>query len=112
MSMRKLDEQGRFRSYTTAFRMSPEEHEELNKRVELSGLTKQDYMIKKALDKEVVITGNMRTFRTLRNHINSLVNTLEEYIMQKENVDNEIMIRIECIVEILKGLADEEETLI
>jgi|AKZA01.1.fsa_nt_gi hypothetical protein len=67
MSKKNVDQYNRFRGYTTAFRMSPEEHAELNKRVALSGLTKQDYMIGKAIDREIVLVSNKRTHKALRN---------------------------------------------
>ena len=41
---KKLDAKGRWRNKTTSFMMSPEEREDLDTRVRLSGLTKQDYM--------------------------------------------------------------------
>ena len=47
MSDRKLDSKGRWRSRVVAFRVSDEEAELLNRLVDISGLTKQDYLIKK-----------------------------------------------------------------
>ena len=44
MSAKKLDRKGRLRNKTVAFRVSPEEWELNGKAVELSGLTKQDYI--------------------------------------------------------------------
>ena len=41
MSARSLDGQGRWRNKTVAFRVSPEEDAMIEKRVALSGLTKQ-----------------------------------------------------------------------
>lgn len=46
MSEKNRDDKNRWRNVTIAFRMSPEENEELNNRVKLSGFrTKQDYII-------------------------------------------------------------------
>ena len=45
---RKLDNKGRWRNHTVAFRISEEESKLLNDFVELSGLTKQDYKIGRA----------------------------------------------------------------
>ena len=45
MSEKNRDDKNRWRNVTIAFRMSPEENEELNNRVKLSGFrTKQDYI--------------------------------------------------------------------
>ena len=42
-----LDRQGRWRSKTVAFRVSPEENNQIEIKVRLSGLTKQDYIVEK-----------------------------------------------------------------
>ena len=49
MSAKNLDKHNRWRSKTVAFRMSPEEANTLDEFVRLSGLTKQDYLIDRAL---------------------------------------------------------------
>lgn len=59
MSEKNRDDKNRWRNVTIAFRMSPEENEELNNRVKLSGFrTKQDYIIQSVLHQKVVATGN------------------------------------------------------
>ena len=59
MSEKNRDDKNRWRNVTIAFRMSPEENEELNNRVKLSGFrTKQDYIIQSVLRQKVVATGN------------------------------------------------------
>lgn len=46
MSAKKLDKKGRFRCETIAYRCSPEERAELDKRWKLMGYaTKQDYVL-------------------------------------------------------------------
>ena len=55
MSEKARDGQGRWRSKTIAFRISPEENQLLEDFVRLSGLTKQEYLIRRALNREVVV---------------------------------------------------------
>ena len=43
MSEKVLDAHGRWRNITVAFRVSPEEDEQIERLVKLTGLTKQDY---------------------------------------------------------------------
>lgn len=62
MSAKCLDQQGRWRNKVVAFRMSPEEDELLETAVRLSGLTKQDYIIRRLQEKEVTVTGNPRVY--------------------------------------------------
>lgn len=47
---KNVDKKGRWRNVIVSFRMSPEERDDLNVRVKLSGLTKQDYVIKRLLE--------------------------------------------------------------
>ena len=47
MSAKNVDRHNRFRSITVGFRVSPEEQEELNRAVALSGLPKQEYCYRK-----------------------------------------------------------------
>ena len=60
MSEKNLDSQGRMRSKTIAFRMSPEEAELLQRFVDMSGKTKQDYLVDRALQREVTVIPNTR----------------------------------------------------
>ena len=46
-----LDRQGRWRSKTVAFRVSPEENNQIEIKVRLSGLTKQDYIVSRLTEK-------------------------------------------------------------
>lgn len=60
MSEKNLGSQGRMRSKTIAFRMSPEEAELLQRFVDMSGKTKQDYLIDRVLQREVTVIPNKR----------------------------------------------------
>ena len=65
MSAKCLDQQGRWRNKVVAFRMSPEEDELLETAVRLSGLTKQEYIVRRLQEKEVVVTGNPRVYKAI-----------------------------------------------
>ena len=54
MSAKNLDSKGRFRARTIGFRVSPEEDQLINSAVALSGLTKQDYIVKRLLCRDAV----------------------------------------------------------
>ena len=74
MSAKCLDQQGRWRNKVVAFRMSPEEDELLKTAVRLSGLTKQEYIIRRLQEKEVVVTGNPRVYKALKNELAKVLN--------------------------------------
>ena len=69
---RNLDKKGRWRNKTVSFRMSKEEVILLDNLVSLSGLTKQDYIIKRLLCKDVTVIGNTRVYKALKNHIEQI----------------------------------------
>ena len=69
MSAKTLDRKGRWRNKTVAFRVSPEEDEQIETAVRLSGLTKQDYIIKRLQEKEIVVVGNPRVYKALKNEL-------------------------------------------
>ena len=73
MSAKKRDEHNRWRNKTVAFRMSPEESNELDMRVKLSGLTKQDYLINRALQRDIVVVGNPKVYVALKKKLEEVL---------------------------------------
>ena len=69
MSKKNLDRKGRFRNKIVSVRMSEEEAKLLDRRVLLSGLTKQDYIINSILDKEIAVYGSPYVFRSLHDEL-------------------------------------------
>ena len=51
MLAKRKDDKNRWRNKTVAFRVSPEENDLINTQVALSGLSKQDYIVKRLLCK-------------------------------------------------------------
>ena len=72
MSAKNYDHCNRWRSKTVSFRMSPEENALLDSYARLSGMTKQDYMIARLLQKEIVVQGNPRVYKALRNQLDAV----------------------------------------
>lgn len=77
MSAKNRDEHNRWRSKTIAFRMSPEEAAQLDEAVRLSGLTKQDYITRKLLDREVVVQPSPRVYKALRDRLGEVLDELK-----------------------------------
>lgn len=77
MTRKVTDAQGRWRSKTVSFRMSPGENEHLNHLVQLSGMTKQDYIIARLLQKEIVVHGNPRVYKALKDRMDAVLNELQ-----------------------------------
>ena len=66
---KKLDHNGRWRNRIVAFRVSDEEAKLLNDLVALSGLTKQDYIMRRLLCRDVIVQGNSRVYKALKNQM-------------------------------------------
>ena len=77
MSNRALDKKGRWRYITVSFRASREESEAINEAVHLSGLTKQDYIINKLLDREVIVAKSPRTYVLLKDKMDDIIHQLK-----------------------------------
>ncbi len=108
MSAKNLDNRNRWRSKTIGFRVSPEENEQINILVRLSGLTKQDYITKRLLCHYVVVQGNPRVYKALRNELSAVLQELRR-IEAGSGVDDELLETIELIAVILGGMKGEEQ---
>lgn len=107
MSAKNLDTKGRFRSRTIGFRVSPEEDELINSAVALSGLTKQDYIVKRLLNYDVVVLGNPRVYKALKNQLSAVLSELER-INDISEVSDELLTVIQLITTTLNGLKGEQ----
>ena len=105
---RNLDKQGRWRNKTVSFRMSNEEIRLLNNLVSLSGLTKQDYIIKRLLCKDVVVVGNTRVYKALKNHMEQIFTELKRLSTMQE-IDDVTLSTIQFINQILQGMKEENQ---
>ncbi len=106
MSMKNLDNHNRWRNKTVAFRVSPEEDEQLEVFVKLSGLTKQDYITRRLLCKDVVVQGNPRVFKALKNQFTAVLEQLQR-IEAGAGVDDELMDTIEMMTAIMDEMREE-----
>ena len=106
MSAKCLDKQGRWRNKTVAFRVSPEEDELLETAVRLSGLTKQDYITRRLQEKEVVVTGNPRVYKALKNELAKVLNELKR-LKNGDNVPEDLLEVIRLITITMNGMKEE-----
>ena len=106
MSAKNRDNHNRWRSKTIAFRVCPEENEQIEIGVRLSGLTKQDYITRRLLCREVVVQGNPRVYKALRNELAAVLAELQR-IEAGAGVDEELMDNIELIAAILDGMRED-----
>ena len=103
MSSKNRDEHNRWRNKTVAFRVSPEEDAQIER-----GLTKQDYITRRLTHKDVVVQGNPRVFKALRNQLAEVLSELQR-IESGGAVNDELLALIEMIADILGGMKEKSE---
>ena len=105
---RSLDYQGRWRNKTVAFRVSEEEGKLLDDCVRLSGLTKQDYIIRRLLHREIVVQGNPRVYKALRNQMAEMYEEMNR-MERSDEASEEFLYTLQLVAETLKGLREDNE---
>ena len=108
MSAKNRDEHGRFRSITVGFRVSPEENEQINIAVALSGLPKQEYCYRKCMDRDIVVQGNPRVYKALKNQLAAVLDELKRIETAGELWD-ELLDTIGLITRTLYGMKGEQD---
>ncbi len=103
MSSKNLDNHNRLRSKIVAFRMSPEEAEKLDRFVNISGLNKQDYLISRVLQKDVV-KGSSRVYKALTEQMVLLHDELKAIQAGEEELTDDLLDIIELTVSIIKDM--------
>lgn len=108
MSAKNVDKYNRFRSITVGFRVSPEEFDELNRAVALSGLPKQEYCYCKCMNRDIVVQGNPRVYKQLKLNLEMVLSELKR-IESGAKIDAELLETIRLINITLYGLKGECE---
>lgn len=106
MSAKNRDNKNRWRNITVGFRVSPEENELINRAVALSGLPKQEYCYRRCLNQDVVVQGNPRVFKALRDQLSAVLDELRR-IEAGEGVNDELLDSINLIADIMDGMKEE-----
>ena len=105
MSERKVDKYNRYRCITVSFRLSPEEAEELNVKVALSGMCKRDYIVNCLMKHEIRVVCGIKVARTMQMYLEAILEELqflEEGAVPKE----ELFTSLKAVLEILERAED------
>jgi len=108
VSQKNKDKKNRLRSKTVAFRVSPEEWEQISIFVRVSGLNKQDYLIRRVLQKDIIVKGNPRTYKALRNQLAEVQELLQSFSSASE-ISDELIDVISQIAITLNGFKNEQK---
>lgn len=105
MSLKNRDNHNRWRNKTVAFRVSPEEDTQIETFVKLSGLTKQDYITRRLTYKDVVVQGNPRVYKALRDQLAAVLDELRR--IEAGGINDKLLDVIEMIAAIMDGMKEE-----
>ena len=103
MSVKNRDRHQRWRCVTVGFRMSPQEKGQLDTLVELSGMTKQDYITSRLLNRELVVVGNPRVYKALKDTMNRLLAELQA-VSAAVPLTDEQLDTISFVARLFKGM--------
>ncbi|MDY5661018.1 MAG: hypothetical protein SPG07_00145 [Coriobacteriales bacterium] len=103
MSAKNLDQHGRLRSKCITFRMSEQEAKHLDDLVAVSGMNKQDYIISKLLDREVVVKPNSRVQKALRMQLEDVARELSR-LTRIDEAEPETLEMAKHLIEVCESL--------
>ena len=100
----------RERSVTIGFRCSPEQNENINRLVNMSGMTKQDYILAKLNDCKIEVNPSIRLYKGLSDAAKSIYLELRR-IHGTSELEEQTVCVVDAFAGILKDLGgfDEEE---
>ena len=88
------------------FRVSEEEAKMIDRMVALSGLTKQEYILRKLMDWEVTVQGNPRVYKALKNQMQQIYDELKQLETYSEE-NEELLQTIRMVTMTLNGMKEE-----
>lgn len=88
------------------FRVSPEENKVLNAAVKISGLQKQEYCYRRCLERDIVVQGNPKVYKALRDQLAAVLDELKQINNASETSD-ELLEIIKLITVTLYGMKEE-----
>lgn len=106
MSAKSLDPKGRFRGKIVSFRCSEEENSALDVAVQLSGLTKQDYIISRVLNRDIVVQPNPRVYKALKDRLELVLTELKKN--EEAATNSDLLETINLITVTLNGIKGGE----
>lgn len=106
MSAKNLDSKNRWCNVIVSFRVSQEECDDLNMRVKLAGLTKQDYIISRLSERNVIVQPNTRVLKALRNQMTEILSELK-YLQNSSNVTDKLLDTINLVAKTYNNLDEK-----
>ena len=98
----------RWRNITVGFRVSPEENKLINTAVKLSGLPKQEYCYRLCLERDIVVQGNPKVYKALKDQLAAVLEELKR-IEAGNEVNAELLKTIQMMAAIMDGMMEDAD---
>ena len=95
-------EHNRIRSKTVAFHVTPEEYDEIKMRANISGMQKTEYLVSRALEKEIVVHPNVRVKKYLEQYLIEIRDELQRLV--SVTVEDRELIMLKELLEMIERL--------
>ena len=99
---KQKDEHNRVRNVILNFHVTPEEKEQIEARIELSGMTKSDYFIQSTLYQKIEIYGNVRVYDQMRSDMLRICESLSP-VKEQLHMDPATEMKLTTLCEMMEG---------
>lgn len=97
-----VDNKGRLRNKTIAFRASETEYAQIQMLSDISGMKKQDYLLSRALGQEIVVHPNVRVKKFLEQYLSEIHEELMRVVAMSNEED--IIEKLSALLAIIEKL--------
>lgn len=91
----------RKRNVLINFRVAQDIANQIETRIALSGLSKQDFLESCLMNREFTVIGNIKTFDRIRKEMRLIYERLQK-LQRVDELDNELLDRLQAVLEILE----------
>lgn len=100
---KKRNEKARERFLVYNFHVTPEELEMILHRVDVTGMTRREFMLNSCLGNEITAIGNIKTFTKIQRTLDEVIKKLDA-LTDIEELDEVMLQKIRNIVDVYSGL--------
>ena len=90
MKQKENKDHNRYRNVNVGFRVTPQEADEIHRAALLSGMKKQDYILKRLRNKEIVVVPNSRLYKLIIEQTEYLATELTTLLISGKKIDPEL----------------------
>lgn len=108
MKQKENKDHNRYRNVNVGFRVTPQEADEIHRAALLSGMKKQDYILKRLRNHEIVVVPNSRLYKLIIEQTEYLAKELKKLVKSGNAIDRELKRSIELLTATLNGMKEND----